>query len=297
MKNLCLAGGVALNCVANGRILREGPFERLWIQPAAGDAGGALGTAVFIWHQLLGHARSPKSADSQRGSLLGPAFSDEQIKEFLDTIGAKYRQIADDTTLCEQVADCLAAGKVVGWLQGPMEFGPRALGGRSLLGDPRNPQMQSQMNLKVKFRESFRPFAPAVLAEHAHEYFQMEAGVESPYMLLVAPVRDEKRLPLSAEEQARTGIDKLKSRRSTIPAVTHIDYSARVQTIEHGRNGLFHRLAEAFYQETGCPVMINTSFNLGTEPIVCTPQDAYRTFMASGIDVLCMGHFLVMKSE
>jgi carbamoyltransferase len=296
MRKLCLAGGVALNCVANGRILREGPFDDIWIQPAAGDAGGALGVALFIWHQLLDQPRTPQPGDSQRGSLLGPTFSDRQIQQFLDSVGARYTRIDEDQPLCDHIADRIAAGNVIGWFQGPMEFGPRALGSRSLLGDPRDPQMQTVMNVKVKFREGFRPFAPAVLAERAHEYFGVEAGRESPYMLLVAPVREEKRCHLTPEDQKREGIDKLKTQRSVVPAITHVDYSARIQTVDPERHGLYHRVLDSFYKKTGCPVIVNTSFNLGWDPIVCTPQEAYSTFMASDIDVLCMGHFVLAKS-
>jgi carbamoyltransferase len=297
MKNVCLAGGVALNCVGNGRIAREGPFENIWIQPAAGDAGGALGVAMFIWHQLLDRPRTPEKCDSQRGSLLGPTFSDSQIKRFLDSVGASYKRIDDDQALCDYIADEIAAGRVVGWFQGPMEFGPRALGSRSLLGDPRNPEMQTTMNVKVKFREGFRPFAPAVLAGHAHNYFGLQPDQESPYMLLVAPVREEKRRPLTEDEQRRQGIDKLKSQRSVVPAITHVDYSARVQTVDRERHGLYHRVIESFYRQTGCPVIVNTSFNLGWDPIVCAPKEAYNTFMASDIDLLCMGHFVLTKSQ
>jgi carbamoyltransferase len=297
MKNLCLAGGVALNCVGNGRLLREGPFENIWIQPAAGDAGGALGVALFIWYQLLGRPRKPVPTDSQRGSLLGPTFSDRQIKKFLDSVGARYNRIDNDRELCEYIADKIAAGNVIGWFQGPMEFGPRALGSRSLLGDARNPEMQTIMNVKVKFREGFRPFAPAVLREKAHEYFGVEPDQDSPYMLLVAPVRDEKRRPLAPEDQQRLGIDKLKTLRSEVPAITHVDYSARIQTVDRERHGLYHDVIESFYRKTGCPVIVNTSFNLGWDPIVCSPKEAYSTFMASDIDVLCLGHFVLTKSN
>jgi carbamoyltransferase len=296
MKNLCLAGGVALNCVANGRILREGPFENIWIQPAAGDAGGALGVAMFIWHQLLNQARTPQPSDTQRGSLLGPSYSDGEIKQFLDSVDAQYTQISDDGQLCDHIADHIADGHVIGWFQGPMEFGPRALGSRSLLGDPRNPDMQTVMNVKVKFREGFRPFAPAVLAEHAQEYFGVQPGLDSPYMLLVAPVREEKRRQLTEEELKREGIDKLKTQRSVVPAITHVDFSARIQTVDRERHGLYHGVLDAFYRKTGCPVIVNTSFNLGWDPIVCTPKEAYNTFMASDVDVLCLGHFVLDKS-
>lgn len=297
MKDLCLAGGVALNCVGNGRILREGPFERIWVQPAAGDAGGALGVALFIWHQLLGNVRTVSASDTQRGSLLGKSYTDDEIAAFLDTVTADYRHIDDDETFCELVASTIADGKVVGWFEGAMEFGPRALGSRSILGDARNPEMQSTINVKVKFREGFRPFAPIVLKEHAHEYFELEDDQESPYMLLVTPVRGEKRLEIPAEYREAEGIDKLKQRRSEIPAVTHVDYSARVQTVDRDRNGLLYKLLEAFHEKTGCPVMINTSFNLGWEPIVASPRDAYETFMSSDIDMLCLGRFILTKES
>ena len=295
MKNLCLAGGVALNCVGNGRILREGPFERLWIQPAAGDAGGALGAALFVWHQLLGNAREPVAPDAQSGSLLGPAFSDEQVREFLDARGAKYHYFADEGELCNRVAGLIAEEKVVGWLQGRMEFGPRALGSRSILGDARSRKMQSVMNLKIKFRESFRPFAPVVLRERAHEFFQMCKDAESPYMLLVAPVDETKRLPMDGPPAK--GLDRLKAGRSVIPAVTHVDFSARVQTVDPIRHGRMYRLMKAFEAETGCPVMINTSFNVRGEPIVCSPQEAYRCFMATNMDVLVLERCVLLKTE
>ena len=295
MRNLCLSGGVALNCVANGRILREGPFEEIWIQPAAGDAGSALGTALFIWHQLLDKARTPRAEDSESGALLGDAFSDDEIAAFLATTGAAHTRIEDDDSLTEQVADLLAGGNVVGWFQGRMEFGPRALGGRSILGDPRRADMQTVINQKVKFREGFRPFAPAVLKEYADEYFDLGADQESPYMLLVCPVRANKLRALDADEARLEGIDRVKANRSEIPAVTHVDGSARVQTVDLARNGLYRRLLEAFHRKTDCPVLVNTSFNLGWEPIVRTPREAYETFMSSDIDALCMGHFLLTK--
>jgi carbamoyltransferase len=295
LKNLCLAGGVALNCVGNGRILREGPFEQVWIQPAAGDAGGALGTALFIWHQLLDRPRDVRSADSQRGSLLGPEYSDREIESYLRSVGAAYRRIAANDELCEEVADAIADGRVVGWFQGRMEFGPRALGSRSIIGDARDPRMQSIMNVKVKYREGFRPFAPAVLREHAESYFEVEKNLDSPYMLIVAPVQDEKRRPLSHEEATATGLAKLQAHRSEIPAVTHVDFSARIQTVDRERHGLYWKVIDTFYRKTGCPVVVNTSFNLGWDPIVCTPQEAYHTFMASDIDILCMGHFVLEK--
>ena len=295
LKKLCLAGGVALNCVGNGRILREGPFDDIWIQPAAGDAGGALGVALFIWHQLLNNPRTVKSTDSQRGSLLGPAFEADEIQAYLDSVGARYERIDDEDLLTDRVASGIQQGRVIGWFQGRMEFGPRALGSRSIIGDPRNPQMQSIMNVKVKFREGFRPFAPAVLEEKASEYFSVNDRFVGPYMLLVAPVRDEKRSELSDEERRVTGIAKLKLNRSDIPAVTHVDYSARIQTVDSERHGLYRKLLEAFYRKTGCPVIINTSFNLGWDPIVCTPKEAYSTFMSCDIDVLAMGPFLISK--
>ncbi len=281
MKNLCLAGGVALNCVANGRLLREGPFDDIWIQPAAGDAGGALGVALFIWHQLLGKIRRASRADDQHGSLLGASYSDDRIGTFLEATTANYQHISDTDILCQRVSDEIAEGKVVAWFQGRMEFGPRALGSRSILGDARKEDLQSVINRKVKFREDFRPFAPAVLGEHAQDYFNLGAGRESPYMLLAAPVRH----------------DNLTQRRSEIPAATHVDCSARIQTVDARRHGLFHKLLDTFYRKTGCPVLINTSFNLGWEPIVCSPRDAYETFMTYGIDTLCMGHYLLTKSE
>ena len=295
LSKLCLAGGVALNCVANGRILREGPVEDIWIQPAAGDAGGALGAALLIWHQLLGMPRAPQPGDSQFGSLLGPAYDDAEIRRFLDEQEVDYTRIDDEQTLCERVAQWIADGKVVGWFQGRMEFGPRALGSRSLLGDSRSPTMQSLMNLKVKFRESFRPFAPVVLREHATEYFDTQPAAESPYMLLVAPVREERRRPLDDASLRARGLDKLRIARSDIPAVTHVDYSARIQTADAERHGLYHRLLTRFHQSTGCPVLINTSFNLGWAPIVCTPRDAFGTFMSCDIDVLCLGRYTIEK--
>ena len=296
-KNLCLAGGVALNCVANGRVLREGPFENLWIQPAAGDAGGALGVALFIHHQLLGNPRVPRPEDAQSGSLLGPEFSDAEIERFLQTTAAPYARHDSDETLCEAVAEALAAGQVVGWFQGRMEFGPRALGARSLLGDPRSPDMQSVMNLKIKFRESFRPFAPSVLRERVHEYFATRPEEDSPYMLLVAPVRDEKRLAVNGQAEGLFGIEKLKVPRSVIPAVTHVDGSARIQTVDPDRNPLYYRLLRAFERRTGCPAVINTSFNVRGEPIVHTPAEAYRCFLATNIDALALGRCVLRKTE
>ena len=295
-RNLCLAGGVALNCVGNGRILREGPFENVWIQPAAGDAGGALGVALFIWHQLLGNSRTPIQPDGQQGSLLGPRSSPDAIRIFLDKVGAVYEEQPDDAALCETVADLMANEKVVGWFQGRMEFGPRALGARSIIGDARSVKMQSVMNLKIKFRESFRPFAPSVLRDSVDEYFEMRPGEDSPYMLLVAPVQDHRRLKDSASGHDARGLDKLKVPRSDIPAVTHVDYSARVQTVDAERNGLYAELIRAFEKKTGCPVVINTSFNIRGEPIVCTPEHAYRCFMSTNMDVLVLERFVLLKS-
>jgi len=296
-KNLVLAGGVALNCVGNGRILREGPFENLWIQPAAGDAGGALGTALFIWHQLLDHPRSPNGRDAQQGSLLGPAYSQKQLRTVLNEAGAVYSVAGSDEELCDEVADLIAAEKVVGWFQGRMEFGPRALGARSILGDARSERMQSVMNLKIKFRESFRPFAPIVMREHVDAYFEMRPGEDSPYMLLVAPVREEYRAELPEEYHQAFGIEKLNYRRSSVPAVTHVDFSARVQTVDPERNPLLYRLMGRFYEKTGCPVMVNTSFNVRSEPIVCTPQDALRCFLMTDMDALVLGRHILHKEE
>ncbi len=295
MKNLVLAGGVALNCVGNGRILREGPFENLWIQPAAGDAGGALGAALFVWHQLLDHERVADARDMQRGSLLGPAFSDASIEESLKSAGATYHLFQSEEELLDRVAELIATENVVGWFQGRMEFGPRALGNRSIIGDARSEKMQSVMNLKIKFRESFRPFAPCVLAEECHDYFGFEPGQESPYMLLVAPVREDKRL--NDDGRGAQGLDRLKLQRSVIPAVTHVDYSARVQTVDPNRHERLHKLMSRFRDKTGCPVIINTSFNIRGEPIVCTPEHAYRCFMATDMDVLVLGNQLLYKQE
>jgi carbamoyltransferase len=293
-QNLVLAGGVALNCVGNGKILREGPFENVWIQPAAGDAGGALGAALFVWHQLLDRPRVVGERDSQRGSLLGPAADAEHTQSFLDTTGAKYRRYADEDELADAVAELIATNHVVGHMAGPMEFGPRALGSRSILGDARSPEMQSVMNLKIKFRESFRPFAPSVLREDVDEYFEMRPGEDSPYMLLVAPVREDKLLPVDA---SKSGLDKLRQLRSVVPAITHVDNSARVQTVDPERHGRYYKILEAFKRKTGCPVIINTSFNVRGEPIVCTPEDAFRCFMATNMDALVIDDFLLRKSD
>ena len=296
-KNLCLAGGVALNCVGNGRILREGPFENVWIQPAAGDAGGALGAALFVWHQLLDKPREATGVDKQSGSFLGPQPADSEIAETLDQLGAKYKRFDDEEKLCEHVAELIASENVVGWMQGRMEFGPRALGGRSILGDPRSEKMQSVMNLKIKFRESFRPFAPSVLRERVVEYFEMRPEEDSPYMLLVAPICDAKRTITDEGDQPLTGLDRLKQIRSEIPAITHVDYSARVQTVDPDRHGRYYQLIKAFESQTGCPVLINTSFNVRGEPIVCTPEDAYRCFMGTNMDVLVIENFVLKKDD
>ena len=296
LRDLCLAGGVALNCVGNGRILREGPFENVWIQPAAGDAGGALGVALFIWHQLLDKPRTPQRPDGQRGSLLGPRPTRDAIKTFLDDAGAVYQEHPDDATLCDGVADLMAKEKVIGWFQGRMEFGPRALGSRSIIGDARSRKMQSVMNLKIKFRESFRPFAPSVLRDRVDQYFAMRADEDSPYMLLVAPVLERHRVA-SDEDGNRAGLDKLKHVRSDVPAITHVDYSARVQTVDPERHGRYAELIRAFEIKTGCPVIINTSFNIRGEPIVCTPEQAYRCFMATNMDVLVLERFVLLKED
>lgn len=297
MKNLCLAGGVALNCVGNGRILREGPFENVWIQPAAGDAGGALGVALFIWHQLLDKPREVAELDSQSGSLLGPHFEDAEVRAFLDQEGAPYRHFDNEDELCDFVSEQLANEKVVGWMQGRMEFGPRALGSRSILGDARSREMQSVMNLKIKFRESFRPFAPSVLQDNVDEYFEMRPREPSPYMLLVAPVQESKRLPLNGEDAQRQGTDKLKVIRSEVPAITHVDYSARVQTVDEHRHARYYKLIKSFEQKTRCPAVINTSFNVRGEPIVCGPEDAYRCFMGTNMDVLVIENCVLLKTE
>jgi carbamoyltransferase len=296
MENLCLAGGVALNCVGNGRLLREGPFRRIWIQPAAGDAGGAVGVALAIHHKVLGNARRAYSeGDGMRGSYLGPADADADIEAFLRSVGAVYDRCASEEELIDVTARLLADEKVVGWHQGRMEFGPRALGGRSILGDPRSIKMQSVMNLKIKYRESFRPFAPSVLREHVHEWFEL--AVDSPYMLLVAPIRPEHRIAMTAEQQQLFGIEKLNVPRSTIPAVTHVDYSARVQTVHRETNPRYHALLSRFHALTGCPVLVNTSFNVRGEPIVCTPRDSWLCFMRTEMDALVVGSFVLRKER
>ncbi len=294
MRNLCLAGGVALNCVGNGRILRENIFDNIWIQPAAGDAGGALGAALFAWHQYLGH---PRKADGKRdtlqGSRLGPGFDEKLILEFLESRNIPFLRLSSEGVPAK-VADLLAQGSVVGWFQGRMEFGPRALGSRSILGDARSPKMQETMNLKIKFRESFRPFAPSVLKERVGDYFEMDS--ESPYMLLVAPVKKEIRRKTTSAEDLLTGIAKLNVPRSTIPAVTHVDYSARVQTVDAVSNPLYYELLKAFEKRHDCPVVVNTSFNVRGEPLVNTPEEAYACFMRTEMDYLVLGPFLLDKN-
>ena len=294
-KNLCMAGGVALNCVGNGRLLREGPFKNIWVQPSAGDAGGALGAAMAIWHHYLDNPREADGKkDKQYGSYLGPHFNNAEIKKFLNENNYPYREYID-ADLCEEVAKRLEMGEIIGWFQGRMEFGPRALGARSIIGDPRNPEMQKKMNLKIKYRESFRPFAPSVLLEHVSEWFEHDQ--ESPYMLMVAPVKKGKRLPMTSEHKNLFGIDKLNIPRSEIPAVTHVDYSARIQTVDGKHNQLYYRMIKKFYEITGCPMIVNTSFNVRGEPIVCTPEDAYRCFMRTEMDTLVLGDFVLSKKE
>jgi carbamoyltransferase len=295
LKNLCMAGGVALNCVGNGRLLREGPFEQIWIQPAAGDAGGALGVAQLAWHRHLKNPRpSPKGRDGMNGAYLGPAFRPEEIERFLDGIDAKYEKL-EPSEVYEEIAQMLADEKIVGWFDGRMEFGPRALGSRSILGDPRSARMQADMNIKIKFREGFRPFAPSVLRERVQDYFELDR--ESPYMLLVAPVKKERQIPMTSEQQKLWGIDQLNIPRSDIPAVTHIDYSARVQTVDAETSPRYHALIKEFERLTGCGVVVNTSFNVRGEPIVCTPADAYQCFMRTNIDALVLFPYVLHKSE
>jgi carbamoyltransferase len=294
-RHLCLAGGVALNCVANGRILRKGVFDKLWIQPAAGDAGGSLGAALFVWHQVFGNGREADGEhDFQRGSYLGPAYSNEEIRRFLQSQNAPFTELTEEE-IPDRIADLIAQEKVIGWFQGRMEFGPRALGARSILGDARSPKMQELMNLKIKFRESFRPFAPSVLRERVADWFDLNEA--SPYMLLVAPVTQAQRRDLTPEEEKRFGMEKLLTLRSTIPAVTHVDYSARVQTVTAEFAPLYHRLLRAFERKTGCPVLINTSFNVRGEPIVESPEQAWLCFMRTNMDYLLLGNCLLEKKE
>jgi carbamoyltransferase len=294
-RNLTMAGGVALNCVANGRVLREGPFDQVWIQPAAGDAGGALGAALFTWHELLDKPREVMPQDSQFGSLLGPSFSNDEIREFLESAGAVYQYHESDEKLVDHIAELIATENVVGHFSDRAEFGPRALGSRSIMGDARSLKMQETMNLKIKFRESFRPFAPAVLREDVEEFFEMRADENSPYMLLVAPVKQEKRLPV--ESDGARGLDKLKQVRSTVPAITHVDYSARVQTIDMQHHPRFYEIIKRFKEKTGSPVVINTSFNVRGEPIVNTPEDAFRCFMYTNMDALVLENFIILKQD
>ena len=293
-KNLCLAGGVALNCVGNGKILKEKIFENVWVQPAAGDAGGALGIALCTWYQVLNNERKTNGKDSMKGAYLGPHFKESEIQNYLDSQDIVYRKLGE-TELSQAVAADLKAGKVVGWFQGPMEFGPRALGNRSIIGDPRNPKMQSIMNLKIKYRESFRPFAPSVLAEKVHEWFEMDS--ESPYMLMVAGVRQDKRISITEEQKNLFGIDLLNIPRSQIPAITHVDYSARIQTVHKNTNKRYYDLISEFEKETQCPVLSNTSFNVRGEPIVCTPEQAYLCFMRTEMDTLVLENFVIDKKD
>jgi carbamoyltransferase len=291
LKNLVLSGGVALNCVANGKILREGIFDDIWIQPAAGDAGGAIGVATLIWYQLLGNPRTPANGDYQSSSLTGPAFSNEEIGNFLAELGVPHEYVQSRETLSSVVSERLAQGEIIGWFQGRMEFGPRALGNRSILGDPRSADIQSVMNLKIKYRESFRPFAPSVLLEDVGEYFELDQ--ESPYMLIVAPVANDKRVEMSPQQQELFGIEKLKVPRSEIPSVTHVDYSARVQTVTEQSNPEYYSLLKKFREKTNCPLLVNTSFNVRGEPIVCTPLDAYRCFLRTNMDCLVLGNYIL----
>jgi carbamoyltransferase len=292
---------VALNCVANGRLLREGPFENLWIQPAAGDAGGALGAALLVWHHFLGKPRKLQQPDAQKGSLLGPAFRNDDIGLFLDSVGAAYEYLPEERQLVDRVAHLLDEEKVIGWFHGRMEFGPRALGARSIIGDARSPQMQAKMNLKIKYRESFRPFAPCVLREQVDQCFEMRPNEESPYMLLVAPVRNEWRTQLSEEDRQRMQDPDLRVRvnvpRSRVPAVTHVDYSARIQTVDEQRHGRYCRLIRRFYEITGCPIIVNTSFNIRGEPIVCNPEEAFHCFTATEMDVLVIENYVLLKEK
>jgi carbamoyltransferase len=300
-RNLVMAGGVALNCVANGRVLREGPFENIWIQPAAGDAGGALGAALLVWHHVLGNPRTVRSTDTQKGSLLGPAFQSDDVKLFLDSVGATYEFIPNEAELIDRVARLMDEEKVIGWFQGRMEFGPRALGSRSIIGDARSPQMQQKMNLKIKYRESFRPFAPCVLQEFVDKVFEMRPNEESPYMLQVAPVREAWRTALTDEDRKRMNDPDLRIRvsvpRSRVPAVTHVNYSARIQTVDPIRHGRYYRLMRRFYELTGCPVIVNTSFNIRGEPIVGSPEEAFHCFLATEMDVLVLENCVLLKES
>jgi carbamoyltransferase len=295
MDKLCLAGGVALNCVGNGRILREGPFKEIWIQPASGDAGGALGAALLAWYKYLGNKRCvDNKKDAQKASLLGPSYSDDYIEKFFKSEGVPFKKLSYKE-VPEVVSNLIASENVIGWFQGCLEFGPRALGARSIIGDARNTEMQSRMNLKIKYRESFRPFAPTVLKESVSEWFDLTK--ESPYMLLVALVKEDKTIKVDNPKNSLQGFDKLKVKRSQIPAVTHVDYSARVQTVKREDNPLYYDTINAFYKKTGCPVIINTSFNVRGEPLVCSPEDAFKCFMRTEMDYLITGCFLLDKKE
>jgi carbamoyltransferase len=293
-RNLCLAGGVALNCVANGKVLRAGIFDNIWIQPAAGDAGGALGAALAAVHMYQGQPRHVSASDSMAGSYLGPDYSQAEIEQQLTAAGASFRVLDQDAMIAE-TADALANQQAVGWFQGRMEFGPRSLGARSILGDPRSPTMQKNLNLKIKYRESFRPFAPSVLREDVDKWFELDC--DSPYMLIVADVRERLRREMTAAEKTLFGIDKLNIPRSEIPAVTHVDYSARIQTVHANTNPLYHQLLTAFKAQTNCPVLVNTSFNVRGEPIVCTPQDAFHCFMGNELDFLVVGNCVLRKAD
>ena len=293
-KNLCLAGGVALNCVSNGKVLRDEAFENIWIQPAAGDAGGAIGAALAAFHLYRGNSRQINGCDGMSGSFLGPNYCQTAIERRLMAAGARFI-VRNEDEMTDMTAAALADQQALGWFQGRMEFGPRSLGARSILGDPRSPTMQRNLNLKVKYRESFRPFAPSVLAEDVSDWFELKS--ESPYMLLVANLRKDRRRAMTSQEQALFGIDKLNITRSEIPAVTHVDYSARIQTVNANSNPLFYRLLLSFKEKTGCPVLVNTSFNVRGEPIVCTPEDAFRCFMGNDLDMLVVGHCIMHKSE
>jgi len=295
LKNLCLAGGVALNCVANGRLLREGPFENIWIQPAAGDAGGALGAALIGWYKYLNNPRTAdEKSDTQKGSYLGPEFDENDIHSFIQSFNLSAKKY-DEDELIEKVANLINSEKVIGWFNGKMEFGPRALGSRTIIGDARSPKMQATMNIKIKFREGFRPFAPSVLYEKVNDYFEIEK--ESPYMLLTADVKKERRVPMTDEQKKKWGIDKLNVVRSDIPAITHVDYSARLQTVHKKTNPRYHKLISKFEEKTGCAVIINTSFNVRGEPIVCTPEDAYKCFMRTNMDYLVLGNYILKKED
>jgi len=293
-ENLCLAGGVALNCVSNGKLVRNGPFKNIWVQPAAGDAGGAAGAAAVVWYEHGGHERKTNGVDMMRGSFLGPRFAADEIRRQLDAFNAVYTEMGDEE-LMPYLAEILATENVVGWFQGRMEFGPRALGGRSIIGTPKSEKMQTTMNLKIKYRESFRPFAPSVLEERVSDYFIHEG--ESPYMLIVAPIRENLRIALTEEQQKLFGIDRLKLKRSELPAITHVDYSARVQTVSARTNPRYHALLKAFEDRTGCAVLVNTSFNVRGEPIVGTPEDAYRCFMRTEMDYLVIENFVLEKPK